>query len=337
MSQLGFPNRWYLELEGRRMGPFSPEQILGLLADGEIPENLHVSPDPTLAERYGFSGSMTASAMREVYFSDSRIPTAAQPSLNEKYENHENRDPPDAPPVESDADQDLATARRLFDLFQTAREKRAARFAPSVQNAGPKSSVVLGDRRIIAAAAALIVVGISVWGVSRKEAGVEREIAQVQAVATQTPGVASLPSADARPKSVPATQPKPVVRNAWKPGKTVAKITPPARPTRDRREDERRDDRDEDRRDDLRADSWDDREGESDVERAQAGSAGRRGKSKSKARDRADQDRDLENDPDQDSDRQTASAPDGPAGLLNQMATDTGLQQGGPGSPEDSP
>ena len=35
MAPTGFPTKWFLELEGKKVGPFSPEQILGLLADGE--------------------------------------------------------------------------------------------------------------------------------------------------------------------------------------------------------------------------------------------------------------------------------------------------------------
>jgi len=58
------------------MGPFSPEQVLGLLADGEIPDNLHVYPDPKLGAFPEFSGSMTAASLREAYFHDHRIPPA---------------------------------------------------------------------------------------------------------------------------------------------------------------------------------------------------------------------------------------------------------------------
>ena len=121
MSQPGFPNKWYLELEGKRMGPFAPEQILGLLADGEIPEDLKVSPDPALAEKSGFSGapagsgvgSMTASALREVYFMESGSPSS-QTALVEPQSTQQSVS------AENEADQELATARRLFDLFQTA-------------------------------------------------------------------------------------------------------------------------------------------------------------------------------------------------------------------------
>lgn len=124
MAQTGFPAKWFVALDGKKVGPFAPEQILGLLADGEIPESVRVSVDagaePLAA---GVHPEMTASELREIYFREDRIPTAlpviqAMPDI------------PFAPDLPLDGEKsreilvanELATTRRLFDLFQTARE-----------------------------------------------------------------------------------------------------------------------------------------------------------------------------------------------------------------------
>jgi len=225
----GFPQHWYLELEGKRMGPFSPEQVLGLLADGEIPEGLYVTPE--------FEGStstgpmrMTAAAMRDTYFSDDRIPTALgdgdfhiTPSLPAASLNI-----PDAQDEShGDAAQHLATSRRLFELFQAARDRRT-KFAPAStdekakvnQQASGLSAWVKSP--ISAAVAASLVATIAVRQFNRApdmSESTQRELAEAKPLS-------SVP-VDGAPRSAPVTVSKPSkIQNNWQPSPSAnPKIT----------------------------------------------------------------------------------------------------------------
>lgn len=245
MAQTGFPTKWFLALEGKKVGPFAPEQILGLLADGEIPESVRVSEEA--------GTEMSASDLRELYFREDRIPTAlpviqATPDI------------PFAPDLGQDEEKsreiqvanELATTRRLFDLFQTAREKRAARFAPSVPASSASSAPLFSIQSPLAIAAAGIiactaaVLGIRSQGTSDQA---DRELAQVSQKETAAPApVRAAPRTEvAKVITAPAMpRPKPALRNSWKPGKSIAKAIPPPAPrAEERRDEDRRDERDE--------------------------------------------------------------------------------------------
>lgn len=257
MAQTGFPAKWFVALDGKKVGPFAPEQILGLLADGEIPESVRVSVDagaePLAA---GVHPEMTASELREIYFREDRIPTAlpviqAMPDI------------PFAPDLPLDGEKsreilvanELATTRRLFDLFQTAREKRAARFAPSTPVSAASSPAGSVLRNPIAIAASVAVIGAAAFiGLRSQETSdrADRELAQVSkrdsADAAPAARMESPKAEVAKAITAPAfVRPKAPLRNSWKPGKSLAKVIPPPIRNRpeDRREDERRDERDE--------------------------------------------------------------------------------------------
>lgn len=257
MAQTGFPTKWFLALEGKKVGPFAPEQILGLLADGEIPESVRVSEEAGM--------EMSASELREIYFREDRIPTAlpviqATPDI------------PFAPDLPQDEEKtreiqvanELATTRRLFDLFQTAREKRAARFAPSAPASSVSSAPLVSFKSPIAIAAAGIVactaavLGIRGQGTTDHA---DRELAQVSPRENTAPAPAKVESArveTAKVITAPAMpRPKAALRNSWKPGKTLAKIIPPhAHRADERRPEDRRDDDRRDERDERNMDQW---------------------------------------------------------------------------------
>jgi len=328
MSQGAFPSRWFLELDGKRMGPFSPEQVLGLLADGEIPDNLHVYPDPKLGAFPEFSGSMTAASLREAYFHDHRIPPAPDMAGSDSI--------PDAPEptpdhlTSGDGGQDLATARRLFDLFQSAKEKRAARFAPSVVSQETPSSNGTSQSRVISiAATAAVLVVSAVWGFSRSSdpstPDPSREIAaqasKTQATPASTESSRVTPAAELKRESpvvtaAPAVKTKSSIRNAWKPGKSVAKVIPHSSSRDDRRE-ERRDDRRYDDRDDRRYDDREDRRDDRRYDRADD----RRDDRRDEPRDERNQDQWNQAQDPNGAPVQATTTP-----LVNQMATDAGLQ-----------
>ncbi|MFN7685607.1 MAG: hypothetical protein ACK5QT_09370 [Oligoflexia bacterium] len=293
MSQEEFPNKWYLDLEGKRMGPFSSEQILGLLSEGEIPENLIVIP-----AKSGIQLSMTAAELRHAYYQESRIPTATL--------NPAPQDPPDAPPIlGSDSEHDLVTARRLFDLFQSAREKRAARFSPTVPASHTQAPSFMNSARLAAASvAAFALVATGVWKLTGTEGGPERDLAQTETPPTAAGTATSSTPSPGLASSAPTPKPKPTFRNGWKPGKTIAKAIPP--PRLERRTDTR-DDESPDRPE--QKDRPDEREARRDTRR------------------------DLDRREDATESREDASGYENgetkqpPPGVMNQMATDAGILQ----------
>jgi hypothetical protein len=247
MSEL-FPQHWFLELDGKRMGPFSPEQILGLLADGEIPEGLLVFP-VNEAGQEDRSGGMTAAAMREAYFRDDRIP-AADPSWADSSgpleigaaaarvvrSGPEWDSSPSIPVAREDVDLEaaanLATARRLFDLFQSARERRAKFSPPSTDEmtklVDQDSSPFSWLRNPVAAAAAASVIVITGVRYIGNSAGVsddaQRELAQSKsAVVPETREPAPPPVRPAAP-----ARPVAKLQNTWKPSVRPAAPSPAA-------------------------------------------------------------------------------------------------------------
>jgi hypothetical protein len=253
-----FPQHWFLELDGKRMGPFSPEQVLGLLADGEIPEGLTVHPVDA-SGREDPSGSMTAAAMREAYFQDDRIPTAepswtqasgplkvdigvgssgpdwdSSPSIPLAREDREE--------IDREAAANLATARRLFDLFQSARERRA-KFAPLSSEEIAKLDAQQGAatawlRSPVAAAVAasiMVIAGVRFMASpTNVTEDAQRELAQSKAAQAEGPDSRSV-SAPVRP----AAPPRPVakIQNNWKPSlRPAAAPPPPPAPAPERRD-----------------------------------------------------------------------------------------------------
>lgn len=213
MNQDSFPKRWYLELDEKRMGPFSPEQILGLLAEGEIPAGLVVSPAGAGSNP---DAKMTAAELRQAYFRENRIPTAPHPAEEPTASLADTL--PDAPPESASLEpaNELATNRRLFDLFQTAKEKRAARFAPDLKAASRTRTPSDSLRTPVSIAATVAVVLITgFFGIrglrnsSDEAGGIDRELAQV----APAPPISSASSSSASKGEVP----KPVIKNAWKP------------------------------------------------------------------------------------------------------------------------
>jgi len=232
------------------MGPFSPEQVLGLLADGEIPEGLTVYPvDDSGREDSG--ASMTAAAMREAYFQDDRIPAAdpiwTQASGPLKVDATVGSNGPDwdsspAIPIaredreemDREAVTNLATARRLFDLFQSARDRRA-KFAPLSSEEISKLDAEHGGagswlRNPIAAAVAasvIVVAGIRfVAGPTSVREDAQRELAQSRSAPGDDAGTRS-----SAPPVRPAAPARPVakIQNNWKPSLRPA-AAPPAPP-----------------------------------------------------------------------------------------------------------
>ncbi len=243
-----FPQHWFLELDGKRMGPFSPEQVLGLLADGEIPEGLIVYPIDD-SGREDSNASMTAAAMREAYFQDDRIP-AAEPSWTQasgplKVEGSVGSAGPDwdsspAIPIaredreeiDREAVANLATARRLFDLFQSARERRA-KFAPLSSEEIAKLDAEQGGaaswlRNPIAAAVAasvMVIAGVRfVASPSNVKEDAQRELAQSKSAPVDDGRASSIP-----PPVRPAAPPRPVakIQNNWKPSLRPTAAPPP--------------------------------------------------------------------------------------------------------------
>jgi len=254
MTPGNFPNRWYLELDGKRMGPFAPEQILGLLAEGEIPEGLLVSPAVP-----GLTTQMTAAELRDAYHNENRIPTAPSADFQAPL-----RDIPIAADATSEernsAPDDLATNRRLFDLFQSAKEKRAARFAPNVQaHAQVSHSSQLLSQPATWAAAVLMLVGSGIWGLNRSGTAPDQDRDPAQATPVESVSQQTQPPAHFS-APVPKPAQAPVVRNQWKPAPKaaipVAKAIPrtPTRiaPRLPERRDSRNDSQTDDRRDDNR-------------------------------------------------------------------------------------
>jgi len=248
-----FPQQWFLELDGKRMGPFSPEQILGLLADGEIPEGLTVYPVDGAGQE-DRDGGMTAAAMREAYFQDDRIPAAESSWADSSGPleigaaaarvvrgSTEWDSSPSIPVAREEIDREaaanLATARRLFDLFQSARERRAKFSPPStdemtklVEQEGSPFAWLRNPVAVAAAASVIVIAGVRYMGSS---AGVsedtQRELAQSK---TATAPEAREP---APPPVRPAAPPRPVAKlqNTWKP--SLRPAAPPPPPARDDR------------------------------------------------------------------------------------------------------
>lgn len=255
-----FPQHWFLDLQGKRVGPFSPEQVLGLLADGEIPEGLTLfaaGPDG----RIDPSSGITASAMRDAYFTDDRIPSAEPAdAMGVPQATEQDPDSSQAIPVareepDHEAAANLATARRLFDLFQSARERRA-KFSP----AAPVDLAKLEDepsrlmawlRRpvgIAVAASVFMILGVQFFfNRSSSLDGTQRELAQSRkAVDSKVRPAASRESADDEDADSaeesddtgdsetvaapirPSAPPRPVakIQNNWRPAPRTAAPEP---------------------------------------------------------------------------------------------------------------
>ncbi|MEN9722857.1 MAG: hypothetical protein RJB38_843 [Pseudomonadota bacterium] len=233
-----FPQSWYLELHGKRMGPFPPEQVLGLLADGEIPGNMEVFAVHADGHRDERFPQMTVLELKEHYFRDDRIPHAS--TLLHGDEALPFHAPADASlPVAhdesaSEAFARLATARRLFELFQAAKDRRAKFFPPAPQIS---TSTEFGStlspakiRKLIAAGTAAVIVaaagtqGFKQWQARSKDEQPQRAIAQTK------------PSMEAEPRaSQPVRQAPAVPRFAPKAfQRPVVARTPPQPPTPER-------------------------------------------------------------------------------------------------------
>ncbi|NDD91646.1 DUF4339 domain-containing protein, partial [bacterium] len=183
----GFPQEWFLELNGKRTGPFSPEQLLGLLADGEIPEDVTVHPGAD-SEAPG----LTVAEMRDAYFHDDRIPDAASPTKQHSGKAfHDGPDWDSSPsipvarvePQHHEAATNLATSRRLFELFQTARDRRAKFSPPSEAHLSSQSThggwSLLKAPVLTSLAASLVVVALGVrWSGSGSKEEAQRQLAQ---------------------------------------------------------------------------------------------------------------------------------------------------------------
>ncbi len=219
-----FPQEWYLELDGKKAGPFSPEQILGLLADGEIPEGLTVIPAAAEGDSVasGLGTAMSAAAMRDAYFQDDRLPSAMEPSKEKDWESSPSI-PMAREEVDPEAAANLATTRRLFDLFQSAKDRRD-RFAPTStpHASAPEDSASLWQRwsksPIAAAVAASVIVvfGVRFWGgIGTSKESASRDIARSSPVSAPTPLSSSTESkkpASTRPLTAPSR-----IQNNWKP------------------------------------------------------------------------------------------------------------------------
>ena len=76
---------WFLEVDGKRTGPFTSDQILGLLSEGEIPETARVTSND-LGERW-----ITVSELEKRNASPSPHPQTSRPTPTPR--------PPEAAPA----------------------------------------------------------------------------------------------------------------------------------------------------------------------------------------------------------------------------------------------
>jgi hypothetical protein len=119
---------WFLEVEGNKTGPYTAEQILGLLTDGEILSHHRIT-----SERVG-NEWITAAELASVLQKDSTTPQTEQ---TKEIPGPGTFQPPPRPAdIEKPRDTELTTdnspdpAISLFDTLQVARDRKAAKFAP---------------------------------------------------------------------------------------------------------------------------------------------------------------------------------------------------------------
>jgi hypothetical protein len=162
---------WYLEVEGRKTGPFTTEQILGLLKEREIPETARIISTQTDSDWFTVGALAQQSAPHSLSganpsskpFVPPPRPAELQPSSN-------------VPPPETQA----ATAKpelSLMDALRVTKERRAHSHAtgskhPESDEADEHSFTPLKALRTIprqawwiAATAALLVV--ATWSMTR--------------------------------------------------------------------------------------------------------------------------------------------------------------------------
>ncbi len=175
---------WYLEIAGERTGPFTAEQVMGFLTDGEIPAEQRIT-SATIGGRWITAADLAAQA-------------GNAPSL--KTSAAQMADPADdlgfqPPPRPTDLDRMSPTTDRprqdaalnLFDALQTAKDRQGARWTPPEKGSwtaasrqsswlralGPmlqklKSAKITPElRRQISIGTLAVIALLSVWGVVR--------------------------------------------------------------------------------------------------------------------------------------------------------------------------
>jgi len=271
-------SEWFLDVQGKKIGPYSAEQIAGLLSDKEIRADHRVTSDRLKGEwievRQLVSQMARASGGK---FAPPPRPATLDPGLLA---------PASASPPQIKQEAPDDPTRDLFDSLQAARDK----MAQSKLNPGTSASWSSSSKRskidhriqpqIILLAGIIVVLGAALWGVSSL---LQRTGQNIQQASTSGAKPASTPlRALGQPTVVPpplsATSPaKPAV--SLFPAQTrvilpAPKLVAPPKPaqdwrhgeakSRDERDDrDRRDERDDrdnrDPRDEPIVDSWEDR------------------------------------------------------------------------------
>ena len=112
---------WFLDVGGARTGPFSAEQVLGFLAEGEIPENQKVTGD-SIGNRWITAREFAARAREGQAATDrsaSELGFTPPPRPADL-------DRPGPAPDRSQHD----TAKNLFEALQTAKERQGTSWTP---------------------------------------------------------------------------------------------------------------------------------------------------------------------------------------------------------------
>lgn len=175
---------WYLEVAGERTGPFTADQVMGLLSEGEIPAEQKVTSEQ-IGNRWITAAELATQAVAAAPGSADAVPSA-DPLDDLGFQ------PPPRPadldrpgPVRDRPRQDAAL--NLFDALQTAKDRQGARWTPPEKGSwtsasrrpirfpalGPilkklKEIKITPDlRRQISFGTLAVIALLSVWGIVR--------------------------------------------------------------------------------------------------------------------------------------------------------------------------
>jgi hypothetical protein len=262
------PTEWFLEVQGTRTGPYTPEQLVGLLEDGEIPPQTRVTTERLNGEWISIEELAHALAPppAEAPARGGRIGFQPPPRPSEK----ELR-----PSEDSGANPARDPTNGLFDALLAARERKTAAklLPPEAGEWGTPARTPFRLPRQAALIAVLVaLLGLSIYGLVRLTSKTVTTGAPV-AGATPPPPPPPLPPAPASvdtgettPAPTPAaksmifstgtprTRPVPVVAPGSDSGGGLVSRTAQEQADKDRDEREREMDRDRERERDLERD-----------------------------------------------------------------------------------
>jgi hypothetical protein len=259
---------WFLELQGRKVGPYTIDQIEGLLRDGEIPADQKTTADYLNGRWIGVQDLIQAYHRGQDQVARGHFEPPPKPA------------PSDQAPLERRVED---STTELFSTLQMARDRKNAQRAQAQGEVDPSEwgQLARPGRRIpsqaylIAALGALS--GLMLWGVwhilksAPDPAAAATQLAPVRST-VHTPVTASVggsaPAPRAAPRKVtpPKAAPLPLAARPSRPSRPpiVApppRVATPVRPVSDYRDRDLERDRDRERDDRDERDARDERDG----------------------------------------------------------------------------